>query len=305
MKDPDLDAVKIALSRIPDIQARIAGVLRATYDQIYNGQRTGRYRMEDLFKTEKTHFGSLVEINLRREFDHEIQDGQKMDYRIAGVEVDCKFSQRMGGWMIPREAHGEICLLVRAEDTVSPSWCIGLVRASAGHLNTGGNQDKKVTLNKEGAKSIEWLFKDAPMPPNALLQLDPGEVARIFENKKSGQQRINMLFRVAQKRRIGRAVIATVAQQEDYMKRVRGNGGARSTLKAEGIIILGEYGSHRKVARELAIPESGDGEFVAVRICPAGETKSHGSPTALIEGNRWRVAGINDPVFPAPKLPSV
>ena len=27
-----------------------------------------------------------------------------MDYEIAGVQVDCKFSKYHGGWMIPREA---------------------------------------------------------------------------------------------------------------------------------------------------------------------------------------------------------
>jgi len=306
MPDSALVAVRKSLLQIADFERRAAGVLRDTYDQIYNGQRTGRYQVAQLFKTEKTHFGSLVEINLRREFDREIQDGNKMDYQIVGVEVDCKFSQKPGGWMIPLEAREEICLLVWAEDTATPKWSMGLVRASPNYLNPGGNQDKKVTLNKTGMQSIDWLFKNADMPPNVLLQLDAFDVARIFQNKKSGQKRINELFRVGQKRRIGRAVIATVAQQEDYMKRVRGNGGARSLLKPEGIIILGEYRSHKKLAVELGVPEPQDGEFVSVRVCPAGRTDPTGSRKVSIAGSKlWRVAGPNDPVVPAPKLPSI
>ena len=304
MPDPSLVAVKNNFLQIPNLEHRVARVLRDTYDQIYYGQKTGRFRVSQLFKTEKTHFGSLVEINLRREFEQEIQDGNKMDYQIAGVEVDCKFSQKLGGWMIPLEAHGEVCLLVWAEDSATPKWSMGLVRASASHLNSGGNQDKKVTLNKVGMQAVEWLFKNAEMPPNVLLQLTDHEVAQIFQNKNSGQQRINELFRVAQKRRIGRAIIATVAQQEDYMKRVRGNGGARSLLQPEGIIILGDYRSHKTLARKLGLPEPLDGEFVSVRICPAGRRDPRDTPKVSLGGlELWRVAWPGDVVVEAPILP--
>ena len=39
---------------------------------------------------------------------------------------------------------------------------------------------------------------------------------------------------LAQRRLISRTVVATVAQQEDYMKRVRGNGGSRTSLRPGG-----------------------------------------------------------------------
>jgi hypothetical protein len=306
MPDRELAAVKNSFRQIPNLESRIARVLRDTYDQIYYGQKTGRFRVSQLFKTEKTHFGSLVEINLRREFEQEIQDGNKMDYQIAGVEVDCKFSQKLGGWMIPLEARGEVCLLVWSEDTATPNWSLGLVRASESHLNSGGNQDKKVTLNKAGMQAVEWLFKNAEMPPNVLLQLPDVDVARIFQNRSSGQQRINELFRVAQKRRIGRAIIATVAQQEDYMKRVRGNGGARSLLKPEGIIILGDYRSHKTLARKLGLPDPQEGEFVSARVYPAERNKPTDCLKASIASSiLWRLAGPSDPVVEAPNLPSI
>lgn len=306
MSDPFLSVVKNCLLKIPNIEQRVGRVLRETYDQIYNGQKTGRYRISELSKTEKTHFGSLVEINLRREFDQEIGDGKKLDYLIAGVEVDCKFSQKMGGWMIPQEAREEICLLVWAQDTNDPRWSMGLVRASKDRLNTGGNQDKKVTLNQTGGQAVDWLFKNAELPPNVLLQLPELDVVRIFKNQVSGQQRINELFRVAQKMRIGRAIIATVAQQEDYMKRVRGNGGARSILRPEGIIILGDYRSHKILARELGIPEPQDGEFVSVRVCPVSKTQPEGKGGVSISGSKlWRVASPSDRVVEAPIVPTV
>src|SRR4051794_22790055 len=87
-EDPELDAVEDAIRSVDPTGELVADVLRETFDQLYDGQRTGRYRWEQLLKTEKTYMGTLVEINLHRAFDFE--DGFRMDYRIAGVEVDCK-----------------------------------------------------------------------------------------------------------------------------------------------------------------------------------------------------------------------
>jgi hypothetical protein len=166
--DDELLAVASQLQKLDSDGSKTAQVLRATIDQLYDGQRTGRYRWDQLFKTEKTHCGTLVEINLHREFKFE--DGVQLDYKIGGVEVDCKYSQTIGGWMIPPEAQDHICLLLSAEDTADPKWSMGLVRIRTDRLNTGGNRDKKATLNAAGRNAIVWLFKNAPLPPNILLQ---------------------------------------------------------------------------------------------------------------------------------------
>ena len=107
--DVELDAVAGELRKLDPQGLRFARVLRETLDQLYDGQRTGRYRWDQLYKTEKTHCGTLVEINLHREF--KFQDGEMLDYCIAQVDVDCKYSQKLGGWMIPPEARGHLCLL--------------------------------------------------------------------------------------------------------------------------------------------------------------------------------------------------
>ena len=90
--DAGMYAVEAELYSIDPTGDRIAAVLRDTLDQLYDGQHTGRWRFEQLHKTEKTHMGTLVEINLHREFD--FADGNVTDYKIAGVEVDCKYSMR-------------------------------------------------------------------------------------------------------------------------------------------------------------------------------------------------------------------
>ncbi len=296
--DSELEIVGAEIRRLDPQGLRTAKVLRETLDQLYDGQRTGRYRWDQLHKTEKTHCGTLVEINLHREFKFE--DGDTLDYRIGGIEVDCKYSQALGGWMIPPEAHDHLCLVAWADDT-SSRWSMGLVRATPDRLNTGGNRDRKATLNQSGREAITWLFDRAPLPSNILLFLDRATVDRIM-NLKSGQQRINEIFRVALGQPVGRGVVATLGQQDDYMKRVRANGGARTVLQPEGIVILGQYSSHAAIARDLGIPVPENGESISVRLV---QTKSRGTGVARIDGGLWRVATPADPVTRAPVLPKM
>lgn len=297
--DADVSAVVAELQKADPDGSRTARVLRETFDQLYDGQRTGRYRWDQLYKTEKTHCGTLVEINLQREF--KFNDGITLDYTIAGIEVDCKYSQKIGGWMIPPEAQGHICLLLWAVDSSTPKWSMGVVRVTAERLNVGANRDAKATLNEAGRKAIIWLFQNADLHPNVLLQLDEKAVENIF-TIGSGQKRLDELFRLALGRVIGRAAIATVAQQDDYMKRIRENGGSRTKLKPEGIIILGQYGSHTAIARALGVPEPGPGDSVAVRVFPA-EPSTKG--VAEIDGKFWRLAQPGDAVVTAPNLPKI
>src|SRR3954471_7482861 len=164
--DPELERVVARLRKLDPDGSRFAEVLRETIDQLLDGQRTGRYDESELRKTEKTHMGTLVEINLHRAFDFE--DGSSTDYRIAGIEVDCKFSRSFGGWEIPLEAHGHLCLLVWADDQQS-LWSAGVVRIREEHLVTAQNRDRKRRLNPTGIANTHWIYRDAQLPENLLL----------------------------------------------------------------------------------------------------------------------------------------
>ncbi|MFJ4686065.1 NaeI family type II restriction endonuclease [Streptomyces sp. NPDC088789] len=297
--DPQLIEVCERIRLLDPSGKRFASVLRDTIDQLLNGEVTGRYDWKTLYKTEKTHAGTLVEINLQREF--KFDDGIAMDYQIAGVDVDCKYSQNFGGWMIPPEAMGHLCLLVWADD-YRTLWSAGLLRIQPEWLNRGNNRDLKLTIKAEHRDKITWLWQEAPLPENVLLHMDPVDRAAVFA-PASGQGRLNELFRRAQNRRIGRNVVRTVAQQKDYMKRVRGNGGSRSALRAEGILIMGDYDSHRTVARNLEVAVPGEGEFVSVRVVPAG-SRHAAAPQVELDGQNWTVAEEDDPACAAPLLPT-
>ncbi|NKE59081.1 restriction endonuclease [Lentzea sp. PSKA42] len=301
--DVELELVRAELYRLDPDGGRFASVLRATYDQLYDGQRTGRWNYDQLHKTEKTHMGTLVEINLHREF--KFSDGDQTDYRIAGVQVDCKFSKSWGEWMLPPESWNHICLVVWASDAES-AWSAGLLRVDGNQL-TAANRDNKRRLKPEGRSAVVQLWPDrGVLPKNLLLHMDGAARDRVFSatakrGNQHGQARVNQLFRELQGVLVSRTVIATVAQQDDFMKRVRGYGGARTYLRPEGILVLGHQDNDPAVARDLGLPVPRKGEVVAARVVPAsaGDTRS----SAEIEGRRWVIAAASDSVYEAPVVP--
>jgi hypothetical protein len=285
--DSALLEVVLTLREADPRGSRIANVLRETFDQLYDGGRTGRYRWDQLFKTEKTHFGTLVEINLQREF--RFDDGLKLDYRIAGHEVDAKYSQDLWRWMLPPEAVGELCLVVSASDKLS-TFSAGVVRATLDRLSPGSNRDAKKNLSLAGRDAVVWLHREAPMPPNVLLQLPPSDVEAVFA-QRSGQQKVNELFRRATGQRVSRAAVETVARQRDPMKRVRANGGARQHLAPEGIAIFGgDYRWQREVAVHLGLPGPGEGEFVSCYLARADDASDH--PRVELGGQGWHIGSL-------------
>ncbi|MEU5916168.1 NaeI family type II restriction endonuclease [Streptomyces sp. NPDC047141] len=297
-EDAELAAVYHKLLQLDPEGHRFAAVLRDTIDQLLNGEVTGRYDWKTLFKTEKTHAGTLVEINLQREF--KFSDGTDMDYQIADIEVDCKYSQQFGGWMIPPEALGHLCLLVWADDYKS-RWSAGLLRIEEPWLNAGNNRDKKLTIKAEHRNRILWLWHQQDLPENALLHMNADDRAAVFA-AGSGQARLNELFLRLQQRRISRNVVRTVAQQKDYMKRVRGNGGSRSALRDRGILIMGDYESHRRIASDLRIPVPREGEFVSARVVEVASLSDRHSVT--LDGRHWACALPDEADEAAPCLPS-
>lgn len=277
---------------------RTAYALRESFDQIYDGQRTGRWEYTQLMKTEKTHLGTLVEIWLQREF--EFEDGDELDYSIAGVDVDAKWSRNLYEWEFPLEMYvrgPKLAIVVWANESTS-FWALGLLRVREEVLLPMGKQrDQKRRLNVFGKDRILWVHRDMPMIENTLLHLRSDSIERIFE-MRSGQSAVEQLFREAQGRLVNRSTVVTVAQQIDSAKRVRD---ARKTLALEGIVVFGHYDPHPILARSLGLPEPRLGSFVSARLVMSADNE--GEPSIEIDGSRWRLAGPDDPPCVAPQLP--
>ncbi|MFD7336520.1 NaeI family type II restriction endonuclease [Streptomyces violascens] len=279
-------------NRQSNLENRFSNVLRQSIDEVLDGQRTGRYDINKLEKTEKTYLGTKVEIVCRAEFD--LGYGAEMDYCVSGVEVDSKFSLT-GQWMIPREAMGHICLVMAANDKKS-TFKVGLVKISEDILTKGGNRDGKRSISKAGRESIHWLFEDSRLRENLILQLDP-EIRSMVMSTAAGQGRVDQLFMNVQGRVVDRNAVVTAGRQLDAPKRVRDS---RKRLAPEGVIILGHQNDSPRIASELQLPTPNKGEWVSVRVVPAypGEEV----PRFSIDGAEYRAAESGEPSSPAPVI---
>ncbi|MEX2424364.1 MAG: NaeI family type II restriction endonuclease [Acidimicrobiia bacterium] len=270
---------------------RFGDAIRQSFDEVFDGQRTGRYSLDQLSKVEKTYIGTKAEIVVQAEFG--LQRGRSMDYLVAGEEIDAKWSMKSGGWMIPTEAVGELCLCMTADDNRSV-YPAGIVRVDEARLRLSKNQDKKRRLNGDGLGALQWLQHDGRLAENLLLHLDDETRSAILDSGLSGQRRVNELFRRVQGRLVRREVVLTVAQQDDGPKRVRD---ARRQLQPEGIVVLGHQGSHVRIAEALRVTKPPKGSWIAARLAPAREK---GPGVTAINGLLWRIARDGDPVAAGP-----
>ena len=239
------------------LQRDLPSLIRQAIDEVIDTPRTGRVHASELEKTEKTYIGTKVEILVRNYF--RLPKGI-LDLRIAGYDVDVK--NTLGTtWMIPREAVGKPCILVASDETRRTCY-FGIIVANMGNLTVGLNQDQKRSVSAAGFGNIHWILADESYPESFWSRLGEPKTHAIMRGK-TGNDRIAELFRQTLRLVVSRDIVQAVAQQKDYMKRLRKNGGARDRLADEGIAILsGKYDSELIV--ELGLPVAGGDEFVSI-----------------------------------------
>jgi len=235
-------------------------LVRDAIDFVLDPVHTARTRIVELDNVEKTFIGLKVEHFFRDKLD--IPKGVR-DLRIVDEDVDVKHTVQ-NSWTIPPETYrveGPCVLIMTAEDR---GFCrLGLIRARDAYLTPSQNRDGKRSISAHGKDHILWLLPQAPFPVSRWDGLDM-EAFRALRKIKGGSERAARFFEANLNRATHRSVIqALLFDQDDYMKRLRGNGGARDKLK--GITLLsGTRKADVALARlhgvELAIDE-----MVAVR----------------------------------------
>jgi len=265
---PILKRLESALAKqaggLDQLKQELPALIRAAIDEVIDAPRTGRVHARELEKTEKTYIGTKVEILVRNFF--RLPKGI-LDLTIEGLDVDVK-NTISGNWMIPREAVGKPCLLVASDET-RQTCSFGIFVAHLKNLTVGENQDRKRSVSAAGFASIHWLFADEPYPPSFWSTAGQEKTHAIMRGK-SGNERIEALFREVQGVPVRRDIVQAVAQQKDYMKRLRKNGGARDTLAREGVAILsGKYDS--SLIKRLRLPRAGPDEFISFKPTAADD----------------------------------
>jgi hypothetical protein len=240
------------------LKAELPALIRQAIDEVIDTPRTGRVYARELEKTEKTYIGTKVEILVRNFF--RLPKGI-LDLQIDGMDVDVK--NTLGTtWMIPREATGKPCILV-ASDEARHTCYFGILVAHLSNLTPGLNQDQKRQVSAIGFPNIHWILADEPYPPSFWSTVGEARTHAIMRGR-TGNERIEALFREIQGRVVHRDTVQAVAQQKDYMKRLRKNGGARDNLAREGIAILsGKYDG--PTITTLGLGRAGPDEFISYK----------------------------------------
>ncbi len=247
------------------LSQEVPQIIRKAIDEVIDAPRTNRFTLSETEKTEKTYLGTKVEILLRAYLG--LPKGRILDLAVAGVEMDIK--NTMGGnWTIPMEAFGHPCLLLRESERTALC-SLGIVIAHDKYLNPGQNRDAKRSFSAAGLQNVWWLLKDHPYPPN-FFETMPLAQRQAIMSAGGGTARLAALFENIQKKPISRLIVQAVAQQDDYMKRVRRNGGARDVLAPKGIAILWGQ-ADRGLISSLKLGAVAADEFISYR--PSGTTE--------------------------------
>lgn len=237
-------------------QREVPLLLRRAIDEVIDAPRTARFTIDQIEKTEKTYIGTKVEILFRNFLG--IPKGL-LDLEIDGTDVDIK-NTVTGNWMIPRESFGKPCVLISANEKTG--MCrVGLIVTHEEYLTSGANRDQKKSISAAGMKHARWLIS-GPYPRNFWEGVPRAAIQQIMAGR-GGSERLYTLFKLLQRTAISRQIVEAVAQQKDYMKRLRKNGGARDRLAAEGIAVLsGTY--DKLLISRIGLPACSDDEFIAV-----------------------------------------
>lgn len=234
-------------------------LVRDAVDFVIDPVRTARTRIVDLDNVEKTFVGLKIEHYFRDLLN--VPKGLR-DLVIDGTDVDIK--NTVGAtWMIPPETYRneDPCVLIATAE--AEGYCrLGLMVARNSYL-TKPNRDKKRSVSAAGRNNIMWLLDRGGFPRSRWDGLDMARF-RDLRKVRGGTNRAAIFFEENLGRTIHRSIVqALLFDQHDYMKRLRGNGGARDLLGPKGITLLsGAYDA--AAAKEAGIVLAAD-EFVSVQ----------------------------------------
>lgn len=226
-------AILSAAGGLPAFTEMVTGLFRQAFDEVIDAPRTNRFTLAEIEKTEKTYIGTKVEILLRNFLD--MPKGAVLDLSVNGTEVDIKMTTKRD-WMIPRESIGRPAILMKADERTA--LCdVGLIVCRPEYLRNSNNQDRKGQIAAAQYVHIWWILRRQKYPKNFWEVLPLAERKAIMDSG-TGKWRLAALFERIQGQPISRSQVNAIAQQHDYMKRLRKNGGARDILGPKQIAIL-------------------------------------------------------------------
>ena len=240
--------------------SKFPNLVRDAIEYVIDPIRTGRTTIKELDNVEKTFVGLKVEHFIRDFLD--VPKGIR-DLLIDGENVDVK-NTVASSWTIPKETYDEEgpCLLIAVADESGRCW-LGLILARRAYLGAE-NRDRKRQVTVVGRRNIMWIIDGQPFPQSAWAGFDMGRF-RELRSVTPGALRAATFFEENIDKVVNRVVVQSLLHdQKDYMKRLRGNGGARDLLAPRGIALLSGFYDQDSLLRKC-ISGVGKHDVIAVR----------------------------------------
>lgn len=257
--------------------AKTPEIIQNAIDFVVDPVRTARTKISELDKVEKTFVGLKVEHFFRDFID--VPKGIR-DLSIDGIDVDIK-NTISSTWTIPPETYlnEEPLLLFMISDTLGHC-SVGLIVAKDAYLNPGLNRDRKRSVSADAKSNVYWLVEKEPLPDSRWAGIDMRRFRELRTSIRSGTERVSQFFRENLDHPVHREIIQSLLHdQRDYMKRLRGNGGARDVLKDEGIALLsGAY--HNKIIQGFGLAPIRPDQHIAHRMT---DTELASTPATLFD----------------------
>lgn len=237
---PELDRIRQGLFEIAGgegaIQDAFPQAIRDAIDFVLDPIRTGRTEISELDNVEKTFVGLKIE--------HYVRDFLRApkgirDLVIGNRDVDIK-NTLDNSWMIPPETYREAgpCLVINSKEAESRCW-MGVLIAREEYLNAP-NRDGKRGVKSGAVENVLWLVEGADYPPSVWRAFDMAAF-RTLREVQPGTARAAEFFRQNLEKPVPREVVeALLFDQDDPMKRLRKNQGARGVLGPQGIALLSD-----------------------------------------------------------------
>lgn len=268
----DLDRIRHAIVELAGgeaaIQVAFPSSVRDAIDFVLDPIRTGRTELSDLDNVEKTFVGLKIEHYVR---DFLGAPKGIRDLEIGDRDVDIK-NTLDNSWMIPPETYRDEgpCLVINSKEDESRCW-MGVMLARKEYLNAP-NRDGKRGVKSAAVANVLWLVNGIEYPPSVWREFDMNAF-RNLRKLQPGTARAAEFFRQNLDRPVPREVVeALLFDQEDPMKRLRKNQGARGVLGPEGIALLSDsFGNG--LMKELGRGEIPPRTFMAIKPQSSEERK--------------------------------
>jgi hypothetical protein len=215
-------------------------LIRTAVDQVLDGPKTGRWSLDQLQKTEKTHIGTRIEILASAQLG--LRPGMTQDAQLDGREFDIKWSLS-SSWMVAPENIDELCVGIGGHGGFA-TFGVCIFVAYEEYLGSPNRDGKRPATPRSIGPFSTWLIRRTNLPRNFVEDMDP-DVRNAVSRQSTAQAKIRTLAALMPRIPIPRSAITVlIPGKDDPLRRLRKDSHRHDPL-GEMICLSARYDAER------------------------------------------------------------